>query len=287
MDSYFGSERHRESMKDASKLGTIRLKELVKERIDAYNTSPNKCQWCGIDLVYDRKNNKFCSSSCAAQHNNRNRQPMSIETKDRIRKAVIGNLPWNKGLAPIITKKCVVCGSEFNVERLQFKSGSRLSKAKCCSGECGNTLMRQSVQIKANERVANRTHSGWMTRPTLSYAEKFFDQVLKDRGLEGKYHINFPVNKRKELGLCDDSNYFLDFYFPDFKLDLEIDGKQHKYTDRVEHDKERDLALINKGYDVYRIEWQNINTEEGKKYIANEIDNFIQYYQNKHRGVAP
>ena len=44
-----------------------------------------------------------------------------------------------------------------------------------------------------------------------------------------KYEHNKPI--RKSDGI---NNYFLDFYIEvgDVKIDLEIDGKQHKYTDR-------------------------------------------------------
>lgn len=48
--------------------------------------------------------------------------------------------------------------------------------------------------------------------------------------------------------------YFLDFLIEKNgkKIDLEIDGKQHK--DRKDHDKERDEYLTNLGYIIYRID---------------------------------
>jgi very-short-patch-repair endonuclease len=48
--------------------------------------------------------------------------------------------------------------------------------------------------------------------------------------------------------------YFLDFLIEKNgkKIDLEIDGKQHK--DRKDHDKERDEYLTDLGYIVYRID---------------------------------
>lgn len=50
--------------------------------------------------------------------------------------------------------------------------------------------------------------------------------------------------------------YFLDFLIEKNgkKIDLEIDGKQHKYEDRKDHDKERDEYLTGLGYIVYRVE---------------------------------
>ena len=73
--------------------------------------------------------------------------------------------------------------------------------------------------------------------------------------------------------------YFLDFYIEigDRKIDLEIDGKQHKYKDRQESDIKRDNFLISKGYEVYRIDWNEINTENGKKLMKNKINQFLNY----------
>lgn len=41
-----------------------------RKRIDAYNMRPSTCTYCHVDLVYESRNNKFCSKSCAASHNN-------------------------------------------------------------------------------------------------------------------------------------------------------------------------------------------------------------------------
>ena len=78
----------------------------------------------------------------------------------------------------------------------------------------------------------------------------------------------------------DDSNYFLDFYLKDKNIDLEIDGKQHNYEDRIENDELRDFTLIKNGFIVYRIKWKEIQTNDGKNYIKNEIDKFLEFYNN-------
>lgn len=92
-----------------------------------------------------------------------------------------------------------------------------------------------------------------------------------------KYIHNHPVSKR-DLGLDDNYNYFLDFYIEDKKIDLEIDGNQHKR--RKEHDEERDELLSKNGYIVYRIQWKSINSDNGKKYLKEEIDKFMEFYWN-------
>ena len=90
-----------------------------------------------------------------------------------------------------------------------------------------------------------------------------------------KFEHNYPVSKR-ELGLDEPYSYFLDFFIENKKIDLEIDGKQHK--DREGHDEYRDVNLIKNGFLVYRIKWKSINTEKGKIYIKNEIVRFLNFY---------
>jgi len=132
------------------------------------------------------------------------------------------------------------------------------------------------LSLSAKERFKNGRLKGWSTRNIESYPEKFFKEVLNSNNID--YEFNKPV-KKSDLGIKCSCNYFLDFYLKDANIDLEIDGKQHDR--RIEHDNYRDSHLINSGYDVYRIKWKEINSENGKKYIENEISKFIDYYKLK------
>jgi very-short-patch-repair endonuclease len=126
------------------------------------------------------------------------------------------------------------------------------------------------------ERIDNGTHKGWLSRNIESYPEKFFKGVLKNNNLDNKYIFNHPINKRNDLNVDEPYNYFLDFYFIDKKIVLEIDGSQHKY--RKEHDNLRDERLLNVGIKTYRIKWKSITSEKGKEYIKKEIEMFLEYY---------
>ena len=64
------------------------------------------------------------------------------------------------------------------------------------------------------------------------------------------------------------------------KIDLEIDGKQHKLEDRKKHDRIRDERLIKIGWKVYRIEWKDLR--KNKEYIKEEINKFLEWY-NKNK----
>lgn len=43
-----------------------------EKAVEEYNKNPNKCKHCDKPIDYDKRKNKFCSSSCAATVNNAN-----------------------------------------------------------------------------------------------------------------------------------------------------------------------------------------------------------------------
>jgi very-short-patch-repair endonuclease len=214
--------------------------------------------------------NKFCNNSCAATFNNKKRI-LSDKTKNKISNS-LNNRFLKEGIIHEIKNMCVICKNEFIVKRCL---NGRLSKSKCCSNKCYLKLRHKNGKIVANERIANGTHNGWSTRNIISYPEQFFMTVLNNNNIKFKH--NYPINK-KNLGLNNSCNYFLDFFIEDKNIDLEIDGKQHK--SRTEHDNFRDKILTENGYIVYRIKWKNINTENGKQYMKNEINKFLKFYNN-------
>ena len=62
------------------------------------------------------------------------------------------------------------------------------------------------------------------------------------------------------------------------EIDLEIDGKQHKYKDRIVHDKIRDEYIKSKNIIVYRIEWNEIKSENGSNLMKEKIGKFLEFY---------
>ena len=109
----------------------------------------------------------------------------------------------------------------------------------------------------------------WQSRGKMnkSYPEEFFIKVLTNN------NISFESEKYE-------SGYFLDFFIqtPKGKIDLEIDGKQHK--ERAEHDQERDIKLSNLGYLVYRIKWNEINSDKGSSKMKDKINSFLNFYHS-------
>lgn len=235
-----------------------------------YSKNPSKCKECGSELDFERNKNsyKFCNSSCRISNSNRNRKH-SKETKNKIAKTLRGKSS-NRALLPILVK-CDECESEYNKRNR--------GRSIFCSDQCQQKSKSRKLSNSAKLRHKEGKLIGWQTRNKLSYPERFFKKVLELNGFKGLFEINYPVRK-KELGLNSGTNYFLDFYFPHLKLDLEIDGKQHSYPDRIERDTQRDNILSRNDITVYRIKWKSINTESGKEYIKKQIEDLISYLNN-------
>lgn len=110
-----------------------------------------------------------------------------------------------------------------------------------------------------------------MSRNITSYPENFWKRVLDNNNIE---YIKEYSLKRENL-----LRYFLDFYIEinDRKIDLEIDGRQHLFEERKQHDKIRDEYIKSKGIEVYRIPWNEINSENGKQLMKEKIDKFLEF----------
>ena len=187
-----------------------------------------------------------------------------METKERISSSLKQFYTHNPKCH---TLKCVVCGKEFEQTR---NSNGRLSNKKTCSTECHTQLKRDNGTKSYKTAKEKGTFVGWRTRNITSYPEKFWIDVLTNN--------NIPFERE----LFYDNKYFLDFVIRigDCLIDLEIDGKQHQYEDRLKHDLERDKYLKERGVIVYRIKWNTIYTEKGKALMKTKINDFLSFINN-------
>ncbi len=219
------------------------------------------CDNCGKDVLktssqISNTNHNFCCSSCAATYNNTGR----IRTDESRGKTSLSlQKHYRKHGKALDEIECAWCGERFIRETHSMR--------KYCSISCRENGASKNLSIAIKKVVAEGRHKGWISRNILSYPEKFFRRVLLNNNLLDKCQINFPYK-----------SYFLDFYFPERRIDLEIDGKQHKRLEQKTSDERRDKILIDSGIKVYRIPWKEINSDNGKKYIKNEIDKFLYFY---------
>lgn len=292
--SYYNAKVKKEIIKLCSLYGI----DIIRQVGDYVNRKVY-CLNCGKEITgNDRFRKKFCCSSCATSYNNKKRSLKTEEEKKKIsdsmknylltntRKRNNFNLisecvnnglilnPYNVEYEDMIinTKKytertCIVCGNTF---KPFINKNGHLYKGSTCSEKCNHELKKQKGIDSYKRIVSEGRFKGWQSRNILSYPEKFWADVLNTNG------IDFISNKSLKH---ENSNYFLDFYIEigNRKIDLEIDGKQHKYEDRIKSDKERDIFVLSNNIEVYRIDWNEINSEKGKQLMKDKIDKFLTF----------
>lgn len=215
-----------------------------------------KCESCDVEHDGKYGSGRFCSSKCARGFSTKNnREEINKKVSEKMR---------GRG-AGIESSICPNC-------QLQFEDRIKKNR-KFCSKRCARMYNGNTEQTKEKlrkimlEKVKNGTHIGWKSRKGKqpSYPERFFMDVLENSKI--KYEHELPCGK-----------YFIDLAIKEKMIALEIDGKQHQYTDRKEKDLEKDKYLVDNGWKVYRIQWKSINNLGGKIYIKEQIDSFLKFY---------
>lgn len=241
---------------EAAHQKSITFHNSKKLELKTWLASKPICEKCGKVITKKIGTGRFCSRACA------NSRQHSAETKQKIHDTL------NKTLNGTVRNKvfCKICGKELaNHNKTGFCR-------YCLSSTPEGKLARKEAGKKGYQTMlTNGTHKGWQSRKIISYAEKFWTSVLENNSI---------TYEREFLIACNSTHYFLDFKLErNGKLiDLEIDGKQHTYKERAESDLVRDKNLQNLGYIVYRISWNEVNTETGKQEMQQKINNFLNFY---------
>ena len=101
-------------------------------------------------------------------------------------------------------------------------------------------------------------------RKKMTFAEVALWLMIKNKQLDGVRFL-----RQYSVG-----NFILDFYTPQFKLAIELDGDGHFTEQQMEYDKKRDEYLNSQGIKVLRfenfevIEYPDRTLEEIRKYIV-------------------
>lgn len=249
-----------------------------RKKTRKYEWIEKECPICGKKFTTQKgiKGEKTtCSVGCSNTFFHRHTE----ESKEKIRQSIYGyckkvgkNIRTRIKIdgkvrilyIPNIKIICKQCGKE----KLTTKPTQKFCSNKCASiSNSKNPEYIEKLKKAQQKRVKEGRHKGWKTRNILSYPEEFFIKVLDNN------KITYKVNKYFK-------GYFLDFAIEEKMIDLEIDGKQHQYEDRKEHDIKRDKFLKENGWIVYRIDWNSINTEEGSLLMKDKIDKFLEFYNS-------
>jgi hypothetical protein len=121
------------------------------QRKEEYTQTPKKCPECNSVIPYEKKQNVYCSSECAATHTQqiKGHHQWSVVEKKRLSE-------WGKRCAYRppklgLNKLCEVCGNSFYVPRASKKIG--------CSRKCTMEWIKKTGYMKG-KTGGYRPHSG-------------------------------------------------------------------------------------------------------------------------------
>ena len=206
----------------------------INNNIVRLNYANNKimCKHCNCPLPYEKRSNKFCSSSCSASHNNNQRAlrgyKLSDDARERLSKNAIVNFS-----RPLYTKVsyCTICSSWF------------IGTNKLCSITCRNKFFSlTAIKHKLGGNKNNRAH-GW-------YDYKFAGTVWLESSYEYKVAKELDdnnINWTRPSFLYYNMNNKQQRYYPDFYLnefDVYLDPK-NDYLIVQDHDKIQNVITQN------------------------------------------
>lgn len=210
------------------------------------------CEKCGKVMTEKYGSGRFCSKTCASSHK------CSDSTKIKISKA----------LTKCEQKTCKYCNCLIDHRN---KVGMCISCLKTTTE--GKQVLTAKGKIGYQTTLALGKFIGWKTRNIRSFPEQFFEKVLLNNNID--FECEVPVQNN------NGSYYFLDFLIKvgDLLIDLEVDGAQHLKPERHLHDVARD-EFLSSTYEVYRIAWNEINSEAGKQQMKDKINKFLDFYNS-------
>lgn len=219
------------------------LEQRLKNR-EKYYENPNKCSECNCELIFEKKNNKFCSSSCSAKYNNKKRGKRSEETKSKISKKLTGRKlsdSHKKKVVEILIKSKKK-GNYFLKNIEEYKKNPKLCKICNCIIDYENKHRKtcsNSCRVIASTNRSYRNGS----RKTIYYKgvvlesswELKLAKWLDFNEIEWERPKSIKWNDKEKI-----RHYYPDFYLP--KYNLYLDPK-NPYCMKVD---ERKMKIIEK-----------------------------------------
>jgi len=143
-----------------------------------------------------------------------------------------------------------------NPNRIERKNlGLKMSEDFC--------IKRSKNMKKRHKNGTASTLSQLRKKEKPSYPEQWLMKVIKNENIDSNYIREFPFH-----------TFSLDFYWPNKKKVIEIDGRFHKISEyQKDCDKRKDNILLEEGYNELRIDWEYCfkHTKETIKQIKDFI----------------
>lgn len=210
----------------------------------------NKCLDCGKPIENTSTRCRSCASRASALKNSEGLKRAYAEGR---RKVSRGAAHRNYGPA---SKEWRIANPERYAEARAKQK--RSMQKRIDEGTLPKRNFHHSEETKKklsammSERLRNPEFRKNYGRGKPSHMEEYFASWLARNGLLGwvaEKHFWNPEARK---------NYFVDFYFEDLKLAVELDGTQHRKT--VEADSIRDNWLSRQGNTVIRITYEEYRT---------------------------
>lgn len=236
------------------------------------------CKGCGksFEVTKAQSGRLFCSRECSAHFSgNKSRErtkDSKKKTSETLKKVFLERgfveVKGRKSLSkPRTLYSCSLCGKQ---KIKPYKTG--------LCGDClnhtkeGKELKSQIAKVSARETVLAGKNKPWIPRNQRSFPEQFWENILIKNKIDFKTEVSVVTKTTR---------YFLDFEIEkgDKKVDLEIDGGQHKLPENVKHDKIRNAEIEDLGYCVYRVDWNSIVKEDGQKLMNEKVLAFLKFYE--------
>lgn len=177
---------------------------------------------------------------------NKNVQKYIIDENGK-RKLAPGCNAWNKGLTEETDKRVKQSRNTWrkNLSLGKFKTGFQ---DKHLSKEHKQAISNSMKLAHKEGRAHNIGESRWNNEH--SYPEKWLIRVL-----ENEFGMKENIDYKTEMSF---GRFALDFAWPDRKLCIEIDGKQHQTDEKQKiRDNNKDKLLNENGWNELRIPWSD------------------------------
>lgn len=236
--------------------------EYKQSKLQQWISEQHTCKNCGKVMTEFFGSGIYCSRSCAnsREHTEESRKKTSNSLHKTIKLKRIA-----LGLSETQEQRfCAICDCPIDINN---KSGYCLN----CLRYSPELFEYRSKHSKyAQSFVTSNVH--WKPRNETPYSEIFWKHVLDNNNIKYEHDYTIHIDNKHW--------YYADFYIEKNGkfIDLEIDGKRHKYEDRKQHDLLRDQYLKNHGYIVYRIDWNNMSKDAGKLEMMQKIQKFLKFY---------
>jgi len=232
--------------------------QLREKRQDEYRhlyTEDWKCLKCNFLIKHNRAiHSKSCKGKFPKRRKKEYFERLGIQIKSR--KGLSMEEFYGKEKSDLIKKKL----SESLKKNWIENPTRKLSK----SDETKRRLSESHKKAHREGRGNNWYHSKKMIN-NKSRLESILESLLIQNKIDHVFQFR-----------C--GRYFLDFAILEFKIDLEMDGKQHLKEKQILHDEKRDLELESDGWIIYRIAGVNFYKNPNE-----EFQKFLNFLKEKEK----